>query len=143
MFSQNEILSAVWRQLNADATLQSSAQLGSAGKIWTGSKRPNQTDNPLLTVDGNRTLDESTMERWNLIITAYAQDLENGNADLTRLGNILDRVADLLHNSDMTITGGRIRSIYFESSTEAIYDAQHHKEHRQESIFRMFAIKTT
>ena len=143
MFSQNELLSAVWRQLNADATLQSSAFLGGTGKIWTGAKRPNQTDNLLLTVDGNRTLSESTMERWNLVITAYVQDLESGNADLTTLGNITDRVVDLLHSADMTINGGRIRSIYFDSSTEAIYDAQHHKEHRQELIFRMFAIKTT
>ena len=143
MFSQNEILSAVWRQLNADATLQSSAFLGASGKIWTGSKRPNQKDNPLLTVDGTRTLSESTMERWKLIIIAYAQDLDNGSADLTRLGKITERVADLLHNADMTISSGRIRSIYFDSSTEAFYDAQHHKEHWQEMIFQMFAIKTT
>ncbi len=143
MFSQNEIISAVWRQLNADATLQSSAYLGGTGKIWAGSKRPNQKDNPLLTVDGNRTLSESTMERWELIIVAYAQDLDNGGADLTRLGNITGRAADLLHNADMTISGGQIRSIYFESNTGAFYDAQHHKEHRQEMIFQMFAIKTT
>ena len=143
MFSQNELLSAVWRQLNADATLQSSGYLGGTGKIWMGTKRPNQIDNPLLTVDGNRTLFESTMERWKLMIRAYAQDLENGNTDLATLGNITDRVADLLHNADITISGGRIRSIFFDSSTEAIYDAQHHKEHRQEMIFQMFAIKTT
>lgn len=58
MFAQNEILSAVWRLLDTDAALQGASQLGSAGKIWTGSKRPMQTDNPLLTIEGSRQLYE-------------------------------------------------------------------------------------
>ena len=143
MFTQNEIISAVWRKLNADATLQGASYLGGAGKIWTGSKRPMQTDNPLLMIEGSRQLNESSMEQWDLIIMAYADDSDNGTADLTKLGNITNRVTDLLHNADMTIAGGRIRSIYLESSSEAAYDPQHQKEHRQDSIFRMFAIKST
>ncbi|MCH7619733.1 MAG: hypothetical protein IH880_08205 [Candidatus Marinimicrobia bacterium] len=143
MFAQNEIISAVWRKLNADSTLQGASYLGGAGKIWTGSKRPMQTDNPLLTIEGSRQLNESLMERWELIIKAYADDSDNGTADLTKLGNITNRVADLLHNADMTISGGRIHTVYFDSSSEAVYDPQHQKEHRQESIFRMFAIKST
>ena len=102
-----------------------------------------QTDNPLLTIEGSRQLNESTMERWELIIKAYADDSDNGTADLTKLGNITNRVTDLLHNADMTISGGKIRSIYLDSSSEAVYDPQHQKENRQESIFRMFATKST
>ena len=143
MFAQNEILSAVWKKLNADATLQTASYLGSSGKIWTGSKRPMQTDNPLLTIEGSRQLHPSQMEQWQLLIQAFADDADNGSVDMTRLGNITDRVVDLLHNADMTITGGRIRSIYLESSSEALYDPQHQKEHHQVLTFRMFAIKST
>ena len=143
MFAQNEILSVVWRKLNTDATLQSASYLKSSGKIWTGSKRPMQTDNPLLTIEGSRQLHESQMESWQLLIKAYADDADNGSVDMTRLGNITDRVVDLLHNSDMTITGGRIRSIYLDSSSEAVYDPQHQKEHHQVLTFQMFAIKST
>ena len=105
MFAQNEILSAVWKKLNADATLQGTSYLKSSGKIWTGSKRPMQTDNPLLTIEGSRQLHESRMERWQLLIKAYSDDADNGSVDITRLGNITDRVIDLLHNADMTISG--------------------------------------
>lgn len=143
MFAQNEILSAVWRLLDADVTLQGASQLGSAGRIWTGSKRPMQTDNPLLTIEGSRQLYESQMEQWELLIKAFVDDSDNGSVDMTRLGNITDRVVDLLHNAEMTITGGRIRSVYLESSSEALYDPQHQKEHRQELTFQLFAIKST
>ena len=143
MFAQNEILSAVWKKLNADATLQGTSYLKSSGKIWTGSKRPMQTDNPLLTIAGSRQLHESRMERWQLLIKAYADDTDNGSVDMTRLGNITDRVVDLLHNADMTIMGGRIMSIYLDSSSEALYDPQHQKEHHQLLTFQLFAIKST
>ena len=102
-----------------------------------------QTDNPLLTVEGSRQLHESQMERWQLLIKAYADDSDNGSVDMTRLGNITDRVVDLLHNADMIITGGRIRSIYLDSSSEAMYDVQHQKEHHQVLTFQLFAIKST
>ncbi|MCH7819925.1 MAG: hypothetical protein IIB40_10275 [Candidatus Marinimicrobia bacterium] len=143
MFAQNEILSVVWRRLNTDATLQSASYLKNSGKIWTGSKRPMQTDNPLLTIEGSRQLHESQMERWQLLIKAFADDADNGSVDMTRLGNITDRVVDLLHNAEMTITGGRIRSIYLDGSSEAVYDPQHQKEHHQVLTFKMFAIKST
>ena len=143
MFAQNEILSVVWRRLNTDATLQSASDLKNSGKIWTGSKRPMQTDNPLLTIEGSRQLHESQMERWQLLIKAFADDADNGSVDMTRLGNITDRVVDLLHNAEMTITGGRIRSIYLDGSSEAVYDPQHQKEHHQVLTFKMFAIKST
>ena len=143
MFAQNEILSAVWKKLNTDATLQGASYLKNSGKIWTGSKRPMQTDNPLLTIEGSRELNESQMERWQLLIKAYADDADNGSVDMTRLGNITDRVVDLLHNADMTLTGGRIRSIYLDDSSEALYDPQHQKEHHQVLTFWMFAIKST
>ena len=143
MFAQNEILSVVWRRLNTDATLQSASYLKNSGKIWTGSKRPMQTDNPLLTIEGSRQLHESQMERWQLLIKAFADDADNGSVDMTRLGNITDRVIDLLHNAEMTITGGRIRSIYLDGSSEAVYDPQHQKEHHQVLTFKMFAIKST
>ncbi len=143
MFAQNEILSLVWRKLNTDATLQSASYLKSSGKIWTGSKRPMQTDNPLLTIEGSRQLHESQMESWQLLIKAYADDADNGSVDMTRLGNITDRVVDLLHNAEMTITGGRIRSIYLDSSSDAAYDPQHQKEHHQVLTFQMIAIKST
>ena len=143
MFAQNEILSAVWRLLDTDAALQGASQLGSAGKIWTGSKRPMQTDNPLLTIEGSRQLYESQMEQWQLLIKAFVDDSDNGSVDMTRLGTITDRVVDLLHNSEMTITGGRIRSVYLESSSEALYDPQHQKEHHQDLTFQLFAIKST
>ena len=143
MFAQNEILSVVWRRLNTDATLQSASYLKNSGKIWTGSKRPMQTDNPLLTIEGSRQLHESQMERWQLLIKAFADDADNGSVDMTRLGNITDRVVDLLNNAEMTITGGRIRSIYLDGSSEAVYDPQHQKEHHQVLTFKMFAIKST
>lgn len=143
MFAQNEILSVVWRRLNTDATLQSASYLKNSGKIWTGSKRPMQTDNPLLTIEGSRQLHESQMERWQLLIIAFADDADNGSVDMTRLGNITDRVVDLLHKAEMTITGGRIRSIYLDGSSEAVYDPQHQKEHHQVLTFKMFAIKST
>ena len=143
MFAQNEILSAVWKKLDTDATLQGASYLKNSGKIWTGSKRPMQTDNPLLTIEGSRQLYESQMEQWQLLIKVYVDDADNGSVDMTRLGNITDRVVDLLHNAEMTITGGRIRSVYLDSSSEALYDPQHQKEHHQELTFRMFAIKST
>ena len=143
MFAQNEILSAVWKKLDADATLQGTSYLKNSGKIWTGSKRPMQTDNPLLTIEGSRQLYESQMEQWQLLIKAYVDEADNGSVDMTRLGNITDRIVDLLHNAEMTITGGRIRSVYLDSSSEALYDPQHQKEHHQELTFRMFAIKST
>ena len=143
MFAQNEILSAVWKKLDTDATLQGASYLKNSGKIWTGSKRPMQTDNPLLTIEGSRQLYESQMEQWQLLIKAYVDEADNGSVDMTRLGNITDRVVDLLHNAEMTITGGRIRSVYLDSSSEALYDPQHQKEHHQELTFRMFAIKST
>ena len=145
MFAPNLIIEEIWQTLNSNATLQGSTYLTTTGRIWQW-RRPEKVGNPLLTVQGSRAVGQTQAERWNLIVTAYANDLENETPDSSRLGRIIGEVSDTLHLEVgsapvITITGGRINSIYEVSNTGVLFDEGRPKEHLQSVFLTAFAIK--
>ena len=145
MFATNLVLNKIWRTLNSNATLQGSTYLKSTGKIWQW-RKPDHTALPILIINGSRAVSEAQVERWNLIVTAYTKDFDNGTPDASRLGRIVAEVSDVLHTepgsaSAITITGGRINSIYEVSDTGILFDEGNPKEHLQSLFLTAFAIK--
>ena len=145
MFAPNLIIEEIWQALNSNATLQGANYLKSSGKVWQW-RRPDKLANPILTIQGSRSVSEAQAERWNLIVTAFTNDLENATPDSSRLGRIIGEVSDTLHlesgsASVITITGGRINSIFEVSDTGVLYDEGRPKEHLQSVFLTAIAIK--
>lgn len=145
MFAPNLIIQEIWQTLNSNVTLQGADYLKSSGQIWQW-RRPDKLANPILLIQGSRSVSEAQAERWNLIVTAFSNDLTNSTPDSARLGSIIGEVSDTLHleagsASVITITGGRINSIFEVSDTGVLFDEGRPKEHLQSVFLTAFAIK--
>ena len=143
MFKPNLIIQEIWQTVNANATLQGADYLTTTGRVWNG-RKPEQTDNPIVVISGSRVVSETQSERYNLMFTAYADNFENGTPDIARLGNIIGEVSNTLHNnSAITITGGRISSIFTTENTGVLFDGEHEEEHYQSLLLTLFAVDFT
>lgn len=145
MFNPNLIMNEVWETLNSNATLQGANYLKATGKIWKW-RKADRTELPMLIIKGSRSVSEAEAERWNLIVIAYTHDLDNGTPDSSRLGRIIGEVSDTLHTafgnqSAITISGGRITSLYEVSDTGILFDEGTPKEHLQSLFLTAFVIK--
>lgn len=144
MLDHQILIGKIFGTLNANATLQGAKYLTGTGRIWSSPDRPNQLDNPLMTVRGNRLIQESQVERWRLVISAFVGDYENGTVNLTRLGKIIAEVKNTLHdNHSLTIADGEIKQIFVDTETDVLFDNRFPKEHSQSLLFTLFASKNT
>ncbi len=143
MINNSELIGKIYRVLSADATLVDATHLESADNIIPSPRAPKQKANPTLTIAGSRSIDEVEVERWRLILNTFVDNYADGTANLLKLGNITDRIFDVLNDASITITGGRIFSVYLDNDAGILFDNQHVKEHYQSLMFNLLATEIT
>ncbi len=141
--NSDAVITEIWRTLDSNATFQGSEYLGSSGKIWKGQHRPAEVENPVLTVWGGRTIDAATaLEVWSILVTAYADDLDNRTADISRLGRLTDEVIRTIEAATLSVTQAKIFNVYAIEDKGPKQSAARAAEHKQEIGFRLHAIET-
>lgn len=143
MINGSHLIGKIYRVLSADATLIDSSHLESAENIIPSPRKPSQQSNPILTISGLRSIDEAEVERWKLILNTYVDNYKDGTANLLKLGNITDRIFDVMNDASITITGGRIFSVYLDNDVGILFDDQHSEEHYQSLMFTLLAVEIT
>ena len=143
MINNSAFMGKIYRVLKSDATLIDGSHLESANNIIPSPKAPDQKSNPTLTIAGSRTINEAEVERWRLILNTYVDNYKDGTANLLKLGTITDRIFDVLNDASITITGGRIFSVYMDSDMGILFDNQHTEEHYQSLLFTLLATEIT
>ena len=143
MINNSAFIGKMYRVLSADATLIDSSHLESIQNIIPSPRKPNQQSNPILTISGTRSISEVEVERWKLILNTYVDNYKDSTANLLKLGTITNRIFDVLNDASITITGGRIFSVFLEQDFGILYDAQHTEEHYQSLMFTLLATKIT
>ena len=143
MINTSDLIGRIYRVLSADATLVNASHLESVQNIIPSPRKPAQQSNPILTISGTRSVNEAEVERWKLILNTYVDNYNDGTADLLKLGNITDRIFDVLNDASITITGGRIFSVYMDNDVGILFDDQHVEEHYQSLMFTLLATQIT
>ena len=143
MINNSEFIGKIYRVLKSDATLIDATHLESADNIIPSPKAPDQKANPTLTIAGSRTINEAEVERWRLILNTYVRNYGDGTANLLKLGTINDRIFDVLNDASISITGGRIFSVFLDNDMGILFDSQHPEEHYQSLLFTLFATEIT
>ena len=143
MINNSKLIGKIYRVLSTDATLLNSDHLESVQNFIPSPRKPNQQSNPILTISATRSIDEAEIERWRLILNTYVDNYGDGTANLLKLGNITKRIFDVLNDASITITGGRIFSVYLDNDVGILFDNQHTEEHYQSLIFTLLATEIT
>ena len=143
MINTSDLIGKIYRVLSADATLVNASHLESVQNIIPSPRKPTQQSNPILTISGTRSVNEAEVERWKLILNTYVDNYKDGTANLLKLGNITDRIFDVLNDASITITGGRIFSVYMDNDVGILFDGQHVEEHYQSLMFTLLATQIT
>jgi len=135
------ILTAVFKKLDADATLQGSTYLNGTDRIEKGSRRRKGLIAPCITMKiGGTSMDtDDKLQEALIYVNSYALDKANGTPDLTRLSAIAGRVEDLLDDVALTaVTGMRFLNCYVTSPHgEAFLDPDFPDEHYVSTAIRV------
>ena len=142
MLDLNSILISHWRELDASATLQGTNYLTASGRIWKGTDYPESVGLPGMTVGGFRSIDESQIETWTIVVNSFTRELANGGADIPRLGLIGREVLRILDGASVTVSGGTVYNTYAVSDSGPKFDRAHPREHMQTILFRTHSIET-
>lgn len=144
MISTNEIILRSYQRLRDDATL---AQLLTGGTgVVNGPRRPDGYVNPCVTVGilTNTVQMRPYHQRVTLIINAYAANLTGesvkGQPDIAKLSKIAERIAALMHNQPLQITGVTNSLMELSEPLGPLFDPQDPGEHfmslRFKAVFR-------
>lgn len=112
------ILTAVFKKLDADTTLQGASYLNGTDRIEKGSRRRKGLTAPCITMKiGGTSLDtDDKLQDALIFINSYALDKGNGTPDLTRLSAIAGQVESVLDDVALTpVTGMRFLNCYVTS----------------------------
>jgi|GEM_PF-2391813 len=101
-------LTAVFKKLDADATLQGANYLNGTDRIEKSSRRRKGLTAPCITIKigGTSINTDDKVQDSILYINAFAADKANGTADLTKLSAIAGQVETLLDDASLTATAG-------------------------------------
>ena len=137
----NTFLTAVFKKLDADATLQGANYLNGTDRIEKGSRRRKGLTAPCVAMKvGGTSLDtDDKVQDAILYINSYAKDQENGTADVTRLSAIAGQVETLLDDVSLTAASGmRYFNCYVTSPHgEAYFDPDFPNEHYVSTTVRI------
>ncbi len=145
MLNTQEVLSAMFREVSGIATLNGVDHLTSTGRVHLGTQRPSKIENPLVTINGARTIPNATrLEDWDLDIRIFTTKLNNNTADVKRMADISEEIITKLDaaQSVITITSGKINQIYLDNDTGVLEDAAYPDENYQLLRFRLLCIKS-
>lgn len=135
------ILTALFKTLDADATLQGANYLGGTDRIEKGYRRRKGLTAPCIAMKiGGATMNtEGKVQDALIYINSYALDKANGTADLTRLSAIAGQVETLLDDTNLTAASGmRFFNCYVTSPHgEAYYDPDFPDEHYVATALRV------
>jgi len=97
MLDVDDILSAIWKKQNADATIKGADYLNGTTKIVKGPTRPKESTNPQMTITFNGDVGKvSTFVTGEVQLTVFTDANANGTANTALMGRILKRGTDLL-----------------------------------------------
>jgi len=137
----NTFLTAVFKKLDADATLQGANYLNGTDRIEKGSRRRKGLTAPCVAMKvGGTSLDtDDKVQDAILYINSYAKDQENGTADVTRLSAIAGQVETLLDDASLTAASGmQYFNCYVTSPHgEAYFDPDFPNEHYVSTTVRI------
>jgi len=137
----DHILTAVFKRLNADATLQGASYLTGSGRIEKGPRRRKGLTAPCVTLKlaGLGIDTESKVEDALVYINCYAADKPNGTADVARLALVGSQIETLLDDYPLAPgTGYRFFNCYVTSPHgEAFMDPDFPDEHYMTSTVRI------
>jgi len=140
MISSDEILTAVFKILDADSTLQGSAYLNGNDKIEKSPQRRKGISNPsvIMKMGGAGIDTENKLQTALIYITTFVDDLNNGVSNTQKLSKIQKRIESLLDDISITITGGRVFNCYLTNPHSGVYwDSKIPDEHFVTSAFRL------
>jgi len=134
-------LTAVFKKLDADTTLQGANYLNGTDRIEKGSRRRKGLSAPCIAMKvGGTSLDtDDKVQDVILYINSYAKDQENGTADVTRLSVIAGQVETLLDDASLAAASGmRYFNCYVTSPHgEAYFDPDFPNEHYVSTTVRI------
>lgn len=134
-------LTAVFKALDADTTLQGANYLNGTDRIEKGSRRRKGLTAPCIAIKVGGTLlnTEDKVQDAILYINSYAQDQQNGTPDLTRLSAIAGQVEALLDDAALKAAAGmRYFNCYVTSPHgEAYFDPDFPNEHYVSTTVRI------
>ncbi len=145
LLNTQKVLSVFFREVSGIATLNGADFLTSTGRVHLGTQRPSKIENPLVTINGSRSLPNSTrIEDWDLDIRIFTTKLDNNTVDLKRMADISGEIITKLDaaQSVITITDGKINQLYLDNDTGVLEDAAHPDENYQLLRFRLLCIKS-
>jgi len=146
MVSADEKLTAIFGVLDADSTLQGASYLNGTTKIEKGSKRREGISNPtvIMKISGEGMDVENTLQDTVVYVSVFADDYDNGAANISKLSLIANRIDGLLHDATLTISGKKVFNCMLTGPHFGpIWDNVHPNEHYVTSMFRIQTIDLT
>lgn len=133
----NEISTAVYRFLKADAALSGMCTL------YKGAKRPVRAKNPSLTVEARRLEPGEGEGIWmcDVAITAYVDMRADGAPDSERLEAIVSRVQEMLADTEIALDGAKALPLIEGENAGPEWRSAHEREVSQESVFGLVFVK--
>ena len=143
----DQILTAVFKKLDGDSTLQGSTYLNGTDKIEKGPFRKQGFTNPTAAIKiGGASMDtEVKVQDCTVYVMVYCDNLSNGTANTALLSKIAGAIEVLLENASLTTpTGIRFLNCYLIGPhVSAMYDEAHPDEHYTASVFRIQSLALT
>ena len=143
MTSADEMLTAIFATLDADATLQGASYLNGTDKVEKGPRRKEGVVNPSVTIKlgGTDIATEGKIQDAIVYVSSFCNNYGNGAANVKTLSLISNKVDDLLDDKSLTISGSRAFNCYLTAPHNGPYwDSQHPDEHYMTSTFRIQVI---
>jgi hypothetical protein len=146
MITEDNVLTAIYKVLQADSTLQGANYLNGASNIEKGPRRAERkaetaTRGLIIKGGGNGIADEGAPLQDGIIyISAFVENNDDGTAKNKTLSLISGRVETLLQNTTLTISGARMFNCYLTAPHQTFYDPQTPDEHYSTSAFRVQGI---
>jgi hypothetical protein len=126
-----DITTAVYRLLNADATLAGLCTL------YKGAKRPVRASNPSLTVETRRLERGEGEGIWmcDVVVTAFANILANGSPDVETLDALMARTGELLSDAELELADAKALPLIEGDCGGTSWESAHDGEACQERTF--------
>jgi hypothetical protein len=146
MTSVDEILTAVFKVLDADLTLQGATYLNGTDKIEKNTRRKENFVNPTVTMKtGGTGIDmEIKVQDATVYVNVFVDNNTNGTANTSKLSRIAKRIESLLDDTNLTISGSRVFNCFLTAPHSGPYfDQSFPDEHYVSSVFRIQIIDLT
>lgn len=131
MLTNNDIATAIYKELAEDATLTGQAA------VYKGERRPAGFANPSVTVVVRKLEPDAGYGMWScdIEVTAYADVLDNDMPDISTLDTLTDRIVWILDDAEIDIDDARTMPVMLDSIEDPRWHDDHYHEYTMTSRF--------